>query len=80
MIILCILIYMILDIRGGKMSKEEQLMKEIKNMYYEQFNKETEMIKKGKITDEEEASKYTKEFHTRLFQYIEKRKEELGIK
>ena len=61
------------------MNNKEILMNEIKEKYYEYFDKEEEMVKEGKITTEEEANKYISEFHKDLNEYIKKRKKELGI-
>lgn len=61
------------------MTKEEQLMEEVRKKYAKYFEQEIKMVEAGKITTEEEANNFTDEFHSELFKYIEKRKEELGI-
>lgn len=61
------------------MNNEEILMDEIKEKYSKYFEKEAEMVEKGKIITEEDANKYLFEFHKELFEYVEKRKKELNI-
>lgn len=61
------------------MTKEEQLMEEIREKYAEHFEEEIKMAELGKIISEEEANNFTDKFHKELFEYIENRKKELNI-
>lgn len=61
------------------MTKEEQLLEEIKEKYATHFKEEEKMIEDKKITNEMESAKFSEKFHKELSEYIKKRKEELGI-